>query len=527
MAVPQNPGVTTNETKSYTPQIKVVVYAWVNNDPERNAPNSELNRSERLDISSEIMSFSFSKTLSNPAGSFNFTLPNTRDWKDLIKPSTWVVIKLTQNGDLLTNPEIGPPPPQTQPIEEALKTVCVGYIDRVAAVSELGGDKGEFDVTYQISGRDFGVVYADAVTWQNIFAFDQILLRSRGVTGFDVLGTVKINEALDILHDLILYPSDLKGANSNDQNSMASIGLQWLLPRELVADVFHNARNFGGETFWGNIPGVKQFAETEASLSIETPSAYLFGGLWGNLMGIAVPELHELYTELNEVGEPRINFRPQPFAIDKTGYPVQGRLTQFYKDVDFVEIPSSEVFSFDVGEGNLERMNSFLVTVNTTQISTENNISILTGSGFPFHNFSSIRRNGFRPMHIKAHALVKNTTQDNGTSDVKLLREFNHFLQDVWERMHFAESGSVSVVGNNEVKVGKCVEFDANTPNLSGRRYYTEGYAHTFVVGENGAREWTTLLFLSHGYEKKDLLTNAGFGRRDAGLIRSGEFTKI
>ena len=521
---------TVQETVTLNPQIKIVVYRWINDGTDPNTADTILNQSERIDVSSRILSCTFSKNLANPTGTFSFDLANSpgisSDWKDVIKPGSWVVIYMSQEGDLIINPEVGSPNSNVQKLEENKRLRCVGYVDRVSAQSSLD-DSGAFDLIFSISGRDFGVVYEDSNLWQNIFEFDKVLIDRLKITGLNILGTVKIHEALKVIHDLLLYPLNIQGAKVNDRKSLTTIGLQWLLPRELVQDVFSSPTGFPGETFWGNIPATTQFHPTEAALAIESPTDFLWGNLWSNLKQISVPELHELFTETNDVGEPRLTFRPIPWAINKEGYPTQGEYVQFYKDVDVVEIPSHSVFNFDLGESNSERFNSFLTTVITTLIGIENNISILRGSGFPFHDRASIKRNGFRPMHISAHALVKNQELANGASDAILLREFNHLLQDYWENAHLAESGSAQIVGNNEIKVGLALKFGEGTPYVTGKRFYIEGYVDTFSIGDNGESEWNTSVFLTRGFEETDLLKQSGFTGRNIPFNRPGDFTRI
>jgi len=519
----------TTEIKNLTPQCKIVIYNWDERDPGKDSSEDALSKSSRLDVSSQLLSFSYSKNMNGPSGAFTFTLSNSpgngsQDWKDLIARGSWCLIYLTQDGDLTLNPDVGPPLKEVKPEKEAAKIRCVGFIDRVSVRSELS-EKGAFDIVYEISGRDFGVVYEDSISWNNIFAFDKILLDSVRGSKLDVLGAVTIDKALGVMHDLLLYPANLPNTDRNSRNSLLSIGLQWLMPYELVSDL---GMEVTSETYWGALPETTDFGTTEATLAISSPTDYLFGGVWQNLKRMSVPELHELFTETSDEGKPRLVFRPIPFGIDNSNYPTQSQHAVLYKDLEpVVNIPAVSVYGFDVGEDNHSRYNSFLVTLSTSLINMSDNVSNLKGSGFPNHQFGSIRRYGFRPMHIVAHSLVRGKSKLDGVSDAVLHREFNHVLQDYWENAIYAESGTARIVGTNEVKIGKAMTFGVGTPYVSDKRYYIEGYTDTFIVEENGARTWDATLFLTRGFEEDDLIANdvSHFSRRKEGFARSGEYT--
>ena len=106
------------------------------------------------------------------------------------------------------------------------------------------------------------------------------MLQSLANNELNVLGNKPLNEILDIVHDLFFNPSNIPGAKVNDNKSLSSVALQWLLPRQLVADVFGP---ISGTTFWGELPGVKRFEETLAGLAVERPTDFLFGNAWDQL----------------------------------------------------------------------------------------------------------------------------------------------------------------------------------------------------------------------------------------------------
>lgn len=515
-----------NKTQDIVSQCKIVIYDWtVTALTLDSGIDSQLTKTSSLDVSSQLLSCSYSKTMGPPSGTFSFTLSNspnygTGDWKDIIKRGTWCVIYMSQEGELLMADKVGPPNSKAQKSQEAKKIRCIGFIDRVSVRAEMN-ERGAFDVVYEVTGRDFGVVYEDASIWHNVFKYERIMLDALATSQLNITGTITLDKAVSLIHDLFYNPKSIPGAKVNSDDSMVSIGLQWLMPRQLLQDIGLTADS---TPFWGEL-NIKNFSGTEANLSVERPTDYLSGNAWDVLKRISCPQLHELFCETNDSGLPKLTFRPIPFAIVKTKYPTVGQKVKYYKDIDAITIPALSVIDFNFGEDNHARYNSFLVTLATSLINTEDNISLLDGSGFPKNIKDSIKRYGFRPMHVTVDSIVKNAERGDGKGNPKMLREFNELMYDYWNAAVFAESGDANLIGSNLVKIGKCLKFDEHTPYVYGKRYYIEGYTDSFSVDEKGAKIWTQSVNLTRGFEEKDLLAGGGFGKRSTQFTREGEFT--
>lgn len=516
-----------NETQDVVPQCKIVVYNWTNNNLTLDqGDNTSLSQTSAIDVSSQVLSCNYSKNMSQPAGSFNFTLSNSPgygsgDWKDIIKRGTWCLIYMAQDGSLVTTDHVGAPSKQAKRLEEAKKLRCIGFIDRVSVKAEIN-EKGAFDVIYEVSGRDFGVVYEDTSIWHNLFKFDQIMLQSLTETQLNVTGAVNIDTALNLIHDLFFNPKAVPGAKVNDQDSLTTIALQWLMPSQMVRDLGLKAPS---SPFWGEIGGVKNFSQTAANIAVEHPTDYLSGNAWEQLKKLSCPQFHELFTETTDSGHPQLTFRPIPFGIVKKNYPTVGQFIKTYKDLPTIVMNAINVLDFDVGEDNHARYNSFLATVATSLINVEDNISLLDGSGYPKFVQDSIKRYGFRPMHVTVDSMVKNAERGDGKGNAQILREFNEVLYDYWNQAVYAESGTINCIGQNSVKVGKCLKFDEKTPYVYGKRYYVEGYSDTFTVGEKGEASWTQSIMVTRGFEEVDLKRGSGFGNRATRFNHEGEFT--
>ena len=519
-----------NDTKNLNAQCKVVVYNWDIQVPNRSTTDFQLGSTSRLDISSQIMECEYNKAMGGPTGTFSITLTNSPnlkgssgDWKDIIKKGTWLVIYMSQDGDLVMNPVVGEPLRTAQKFEEAKKIRCIGFIDRIVP-NTMVDEKGAFDVTYTIEGRDFGVVYEDTEIWHNLFQFDRVQLDALANNELNIVGNTSLDRVLSIVHDLFFNPSRIPGAKINENRSLTSIALQWQLPRQLISDILGVA--LGPSSFWGDLTdSVTDFQPTAAGLAVEKPTDYLNGNAWEQLKKVSSPHFHELYTETDALGCPVLTFRPIPFALNKRRYRLVGKDVMFYKDLDFVSIPAINVINNNLAEDNHGRYNSFLATVSTDLYNTADNISVLQGSRFPEFQQASIKRYGFRPMHVTVDTIIKNAAKNGGKSDRRLLIEFNELLRDYWNNFIFTSSGTSEQIGNNEIKIGKAMVFEDDVPYEAKKRYYIEGYNDKFTVGEKGETEWNVSVSLTRGTEESDLQGETSLTERDTPFTQEGEYT--
>lgn len=517
-----------NEVQHLTPQCKVVVYPWneILNNPDLD--DASLASASRLDISSQVQSVTYTKSMGGAAGNFSIQLTNSpnygsNDWKDIIKRGYWLVIYMTNHGDLAMNSVVGP---AKSSVQEAKRIRCIGYVERVAVNGSVLENRA-IDQGYTVTGRDFGIVYEETNIWHNLFQFDKIMLDSIAQTKLNITGAVRIHEAMKLIHDLFYFPMNIPGAKVNDNKSLLSIGLQWLMPKEMMRDIGYNLAALAKGTYWGALPDIFKADETGAGIAVEKPGDYLTGNAWDQLRRLSCPPFHELFCELTDSGKPQLIFRPIPWGIDQSKYPQNAKNIKLYKDLDpVVKIRAVDLYTYNLGEDDHSRYNSFLATVSTGLINVEDNISLLTGKGFPKNNSASIRRHGFRPMHVTVDSIVKNEELGNGTADMIQLTEFNEILYDYWNPAVFGETGSVSINGQSGVKIGRVMKFANDLPYMATKRYYIEGYTDTFMVGEKREREWTQEVQLTRGFEEADLKAKKGFSVRNTPFTAPGHFIK-
>lgn len=517
-----------DETKHLYSQCKVIIYPWkeILNNPD--LEDSKLAEASRLDISSQIQSVSFSKSMGSAAGSFSITLTNSpnygsNDWKDIIKRGFWCLIYMSNEGDLSLSQTVSATKPK---LSEAKRIRCIGYIERVG-VEGTAQENRSISLGFTVTGRDFGIVYEETNIWHNLFQFDKIMLDSIAQTKLNVMGAVTLDSAIKTVHNLFYYPLNEPGAKVNDNKSLLSIGLQWLLPKEMLLDLGFNLSTLIKGTYWGALPDILNFSPTNAGIAVDKPGDYLTGNSWEQLKRLSIPQFHELFCETQDSGKPQLTFRPIPWGIDQDKYPQNSKNIKLYKDLKpVVTVPAVDLYTYDLGEDDHSRYNSFLVTVSTSLMNIESNIALLLGKGWPKQNSASVKRHGFRPMHVTVDSLVKNGELGNGTADLTQLVEFNEIIYDYWNNAVFAESGSVDKVGSNDVKIGKVMKFKSDIPYLSTKRYYIEGYTDTFTMGENLAGSWLQTVNLTRGFEEADLSAKKGFLNRNVKFSGAGDFTK-
>jgi len=527
-----------NKTKEVVPQCQIVVFRW-KHKAERGTSNVQLAESVPFDISRYITEVSFQKHMDGPSGQFQITLPNDRDWRRYIEKGSWCIIYMSNNGDLALPKSPGGAffGEDTDNLEcdyvdipelvpQVSNVRCIGYIDTVRAQGSVGDEKGEFDISFVVSGRDFGVVYEETEIWHNQFAFDATMLKAIN-NKIQNKGIKTVDGLLELLHDLFYAPDKIVSEPLKN-DSLSAAARQWLLPRNLFTAL--DMTPTGADTYFGNIPGIKNFRETKATYPVESPTALLNGVAWSRLKSHSIEPYHELFPELDDEGLPRLNFRVLPWRLtddQKKFSDIFPTMAKFADEENgIVELENVDIFEWDLGEDNHTRYNLFWSTINSSMISIQTSTAMQgdTSSitGFPRLLQESIKRHGLRLLYSEVNA---NIVIGKEKANPDLIRQFNELAMEFWERSHEYESGTMSVMGNNDVRVGKCVHVEEGSQYNSDKYFYIEGYEDRFSVDDKGAAEWVQSLFLTRGIEKEvlenpDLVTD-----RQTSFDDAGEFT--
>ena len=578
-----------NNRTDRSEQCKLLWYQWENDITSKASrfrevisSSSGLTESREYDISNHVMSFSYSKEKENGSGSFSFTLPNSKDWARFMKPGQWIVAALASDGTLPLPKEVGATPPNSgditsgqffntlvanppkgiektsaldlpeATIESSVlgpKIRCIGVIQRVSMTSDINED-GSLEVTYVVSGKDFGVCLEENELWFNFLAYEEIDYKNSfgldpTTAGVDVVRNLKNVMELwtngFISPDKVFKPRDSKG-----RNNIAKDKRQWLLPQNLMTRI--GLPSLGEDSYFGNIPNLLEYHPTKFDYVVENPIAGLRGFAWERLKGLSQPAFHEFFTELTEEGKPRVFFRPIPWAIDTEEYPNIGQYMMTYlelvenrsrfqehsfpnrlpknpfkKPLEYrtnhsIDLFADSVLSFDIGPDFHSKRNHFLVDYSS---SSSNQITFLNiqskeadfEQGYPFRDLASIKRHGFRPMHIYNVETFLSETSDQTTDSpaAEFLRETNELITDLWGQAGDFFSGTLNVMGISEIKLGKVLVTDPNIQGIGSMALYIEGYSDNFTVDSDGNREWTQSITVTRGIELEDLRTRSGF----------------
>ena len=573
-------------------QCKVVWYQWAielpTNDksafgfkalasflPEVTLSDRDLAESRAYDVSNHVENLSFSKTLEGAAGTFTFTLYNSLDWVRFMKAGQWLCIYLTGDGDLplpveppqndsltlstfaanhrpgstAVSPLALPKAPAGKPF--AKRRRCVGVIQRVAVRSTTNGD-GTVETSYMVSGKDFGAVYEDTELWFNMHNAEEntfsSVLASRIMQHDRTLSSL-----LSIVHDVFLNPSIMFDPHTASSKLNMFTLRQWILPDLLIKDLGLPSST----KYFGDSPTLKNLNNTLFENATPNFAKGLAGKCWERLKLYSQPEFHELFTELNDSGQPEITFRGIPWALDTKGYPTIAKNFYTYKDLytnksqagdmaasaltalssfatafsvptvaasaphmdtrtqHRIDITPTQVESYDVGPDQHSRANFFLVD-NIQSCTDQINAFALASMvpfPFPFRDENDIKRHGFKPLLVNLTSF--NLVTESGRTafggkekaiDSKFIMETNHLLKDFYANAEDMYSGTINLAaGSNAVKLGKVVTTDAAFKGISDMVFYIEGYVDTFNVNADGTCTWAQTLMVTRGLTKKAL----------------------
>jgi hypothetical protein len=586
--------------QSRTDECKIIWYRWdyeiADNESAfkfKTPDISRLSEAQAFDISAHIIDFSFSKSLGEAAGSFSLTLSNSIDWARFVSPGEWMLAFLASDGSLplaelsgkkknsikknlkssiLGNnflkkqvlnkkssdePDLPNPKIDLKTIASKLRGILL--IQRVG-IKYVTGSNGEKELTYVISGKDFGVCMEETDLWFNFLNVEKSSFRIAVEATTSLQGIRDLHTYLDLCFSMFFRPQDFFSTQEFLPGGLVDSLKQWLLPRKLLSDL---GISFSSDSFFGNIDNIKAFYPTLFQNLMVNPINGLEGTAWGRLKMLSQPEFHELFTELDDQGAPKVVFRPIPWAIDKTNYPTIGTFISNYKDlasgeqltdqiqkatallnsaanvlsnitsgksltsnVDFrknhkIPLKNDEIYSFNIGPDFHNRYNHFLIAAGAESANQEALVSQLAGPNnegieFPFRNDQSIKRHGLRRRHFTiASYLSDKSVQFSGIFSKDPQKEFlleaNEVIKDYWGRAQYFYSGSFEIAGKNDTKLGKVIVTDANVEGAPDMVFYLESYVDTFTVDANGTGVWSQSLAVTRGIESIDLANKSGF----------------
>jgi len=531
-----------NSQKNARGQCQIVWFKWT--DRFANSEDTTvLSRSSAFDITNHVEeTVLFTKNIGEAAGQFSFKLAPTRDWQAEGMEGSWCLIYMANDGALTISEEPTdgslPKISKNSLIPEKIRGIC--YIERASPSTETE-ENGNVDVQFNVTGRDYGIVYEGTDLWFNYFKFEETQITAL-TERIDNSQANTVADLISVSHDLFYAPQKVIKSQTKESVELGEVGTQWLLPRTMLD--FLGAEH-EGPSFYGNITDLKNFGKTRTRIPIVNPLDYVNGIAWDRLKEFSLPELHEFFPEISNEGKPQLIFRTIPWGLDSTGYPrLRGNIGQDIMYKTLTENPESRVdiaaidnITTDLGKDDHNRYNHFFTTAQTSLNVPQSNIEILqnrtskTGKKYPHIQKGSVRRHGLRKMHTNLNTFATSTEQTgaenaNGQPDANLLVEYNEFQFDLWNNAVFFDTGSAVIHGNNDIRVGKVIVYGDDVVYHANKVFYIEEYTDEFVIDEKGVGDWNQTLQLTRGIELADLDNVRGVARRTRPFVKKGTLVK-
>lgn len=590
--------------KSRVDQAKIIWYQWdfaIGDDNSAfqspiklpKTDESKLSSATAYDISDHLVDFSYEKNIGQASGAFSMTLKDSADWSRFMKAGEWLTLYLTANGDLPTpNASINPPKPKKRGIlalKEQIQAQLGGLvpflnenpnkadflptpnvnltkykqnlrsilmIERVG-IQTVTLENGLFEVSYVVTGKDLGVCLEDTDLWFNMWHSQKAQYDALAKQSKKSLGYRNIRNFMEFYFNAFFYPEEVFG-KLPEKNDLVESNKQWLLPDKLLKDIGIKSN---GPSYFGRIPNLVAFEDTLFENNNPDPMSGLEGNPWSRLKEMSQPEFHELFLEIEDGGEPRLTFRPIPWALNKTDYPKIGAFVRDYlsltkKDslknliqkasqlfsnpVDVlkkklngaegrtnhrVDLYPIDLISYNVGPDFHSRYNHFLIGASSegkqlnSLVHFEQNQSKFTAK-LPMRNDQSIKRHGLRKRHfdiqsyLAANGLQFKPNANSVSPQLDFLVEANALQKDYWGNAEDFYSGSITMTGDPKVKIGKVLVTNENIEKIPNFVFYIESYQDTFQIGGNGVGEWTQTLGVTRGIELADLEANNNFSAK-------------
>ncbi len=268
-----------------------------------------------------------------------------------------------------------------------------------------------------------------------------------------------------------------------------------------------------------------QFLKNE-SLFDPTLSIY-YGNIYKYIQRCLDPAFYEMFAD-SVTGEDgkyynKFTIRPRPFSyldvdIDKPG--VLANLWTHWEELDTLIFDTSYRIREDIGMNEGEIKN-FIHLVNTLSLLTPaGSDAAMYGTMFPIINLDSIKKYGVRELNAVSTMLnldefaekFKKAQEESSSlkvgdftkGDLAFILEKRNKIWE-WFGFPFFESGSMTVLGHSDYRVGKRLYwrdrnyiFPETQKAYKGVYYYINKVRHTYRYPEY----WTTTLGLTRGQPK-------------------------
>lgn len=471
-------------------------------------PNGK--RSGKLDLSSWVASFEFSKTLQNPVGTWSVTLLPFRgsqgpvgihhptDLEALARPNAVVSLGFDVGGG-----------------------ICLGLVDAPGRKRHLGGANASR--TFTLSGSDMGKVLVS----------DSIIHASLDKEAADSYG--KKIEAVTSTENALLDALTVTGPENAHAGAKTFEGAQI---HELVGWVLDAWTTFripllaamGGSGRAGDfmVPDVTPWNPGQY-LYTDAPKSYN-GDIYGFIRSLVDEDFFEVIVDSlfptypvaavdAMIPEVRLTVRPKPFDSrmfddHQIFRPVNTRPDLTWESManrvdgdPYHQIEQYEILDEDLGTSDADVFSYYEVTSDSDLMGNADRQA--AGLFYPLVDLSVLKRAGLRAFRGRLSLVdpdILGKQEDALPSGVlpSDIKEFRNRLFNWYRLAEWFEAGSITVAGRDRFRVGDKVYLPWHRPfravpgTPSGCYFYITGTTHRWSVGQ----PYTTTLRLSRGHSK-------------------------
>lgn len=502
-----------------TPHAAVIV--WNYDDRIGNEGVKDVNSAKETIISTlSCISIQTAKTKGNPAGTFQLTLAPFKNWVSTLTAGSWCAV-------LMSNKKITP-----QSLQKADPSMVkmIGKIETVRCDTQQVGEQRQ--TRYLVSGTDWGHIF------NNVLYVDNLLAAANEPRSQGNSAAVAIRNALfgkgnspqsfavnDNLRTLLnIFGNNLSGFTDagNEINRLAKSIYDFVMPQEMV-----NFFGFVGpngkkskENVLTRVLNLKTGKLVSPDKYDDKPEAFGFidpftmqgtNSFWQILLDNSNPALNEMYNEIQWTSNgPALTLynRIKPFSF-KSSSDGMNSIRSMFQNIKTHIIDDVTVISVNAGTNWRDKYNFIEIK---PQFPDFDIISNWTKQKTQQADEDAFNREGFRPLIVGTKQFP--VSQSGKTFDPDQLKSWSLLMREWYFDTHRLLNGTIVIVGTNEyIAVGNNIRFDAGlinpTPNINKasnnakkNQYilaHVEGVSHSFTVGDDGARLYTTTIQFVRG----------------------------
>lgn len=471
------------------------IYIWPTGDAAK-----------RQDVSDAVLSFTVSKSLGAPSGSFSVTLlPEVLEGQRVGVP-TW--------HPLLYNIDLNQTPISIGVDEDG--GITFGLIERVTHGANFGDSVSQ---TLTITGRDLGATLA----MDNVIVGGQNITSEKGATYLQSIKDV-LGDTSPLLQSFVNVMGIDNPDTPDDAQTFLAAGVKdvvnWVLDNVTSLRIPLYASAFGGDGRLSDYIDTTQSITTGYDDRVFSDNMSTFSGtVWSFLTSVLDADLYEIRLDTIPSGSPipstYLIVRPKPFdepvlkRLDSGGdYGITWNdLTCLVTGDPYHEITPELVRSFSFSHGVGEVYNHYRAIPKHELIGNEEAIS--SGLDYPVTDLLSVKRYGLRAMTAHLNLVAGDVqaaaaAQPDYTAELSLdvIAHRNRLLNWYWCNPFF-ETGSITVNGADHYRVGDVVYLPWRKGWLGGElgmRYYVESVSWSYSPGGDRVGPYTVTLQLSRGH---------------------------